>query len=507
MPINFIPNDPLARQGPAIRRKTPRPNRPAGVATYSYVPAPPAGVYDPGTADFLFWQTREAALAALATYEDLSGKKIREWARSTPRQRLNLVPNEGNDLNAYYNGQGISFFEYTTGTKTTYSGASTDVVAHEAGHALLDQSRPDLWSSFYTETNAFHEAFGDCMAVLTAFADRQTRTAVRKILRRQNFVEATAEDLSDGVKRELGAGHGAAQPRHARNNFRWELPTSLPSSGGPSVLSAEIHSFGRIFSGCFYDTILNILRDTIGAGKTPTAAQLRKAVRTAGSLLVQGAAEAPETVRFFQSVGRTMILADQEMNAGANRAAIHDAFQRHDIALGSAAMLAPTSALAGKAPTMRPGARQPLPSAGLADLRRRMGASPKERLFVRPGVIGGQPVVRATHVREVPLGQIDNKLKGVVAMVPEPVLVGAISRTSAILGELPDPTASSNEVAAFVQTLLESNRIAFSTETARYGIKSATASDSRKRLPTHRVRETGGKKVLERVRFACGEWG
>jgi hypothetical protein len=504
MPINFIPNDPLARKGPAIRRKAARPNRSAGVAGFSYVAGPAAGLYDPGTADFLFWQTREAALAAVQTYENLSGEKVKEWARSNPRRRLQLQPDEGTDLNAYYDGQRLSFFQYTTGTKTTFSGASTDVVAHEAGHALLDQLRPDLWTSNYTETNAFHEAFGDCLALLTAWGDRLTRGAVRKNLRRKNFVEATAEDLSDGVRRELGASHGAAQPRHARNNFRWALPSSLPTSGPPSVLSAEIHSFARVFTGCFYDTVLNILRDTIGAGKTPTESQLRKATRTAGSLLIRGAAEAPETARFFQAVGRTMILADQAMNAGANRMAVHDAFERHGIALGSAAMLAPTAALAGKPPALRRGARQPLASAALADLRGRLGAGSKARMVVRAGVIGGQPVVRATHMRELPLGQIDTKLKGVVAIVPEPVLVGAVSRTAAILGELPEPTASADEVTTFVQTLLASNRIAFDRD-ARKGIRSATASDHRQRLPTHAIREVGRKKVLERVRFACGD--
>ena len=282
-----------------------------------------------------------------------------------------------------------------TGTKTTYSGASTDVVAHEAGHALLDHARPDLWFTNYPETNAFHEAFGDIVALLTAFEDRKTRDGVRKNLRRKNFVEATAEDLSDGVRRELGASHGAAQPRRARNNFRWALPSTLPTSGPPSVLSSEIHSFARVFTGCFYDTILNILRDTIGARKAPSQTRLRQAVRTAGSLLVRAAAEAPETTRFFQSVGRTMILADDAMYGGANRMAVHDAFDRHGIALGSAAMLAPSAALAGKAPSTRTGARQPLGSAALADLRERLGADPKAKMVVRTGVIGGQPVVRA----------------------------------------------------------------------------------------------------------------
>jgi hypothetical protein len=127
-------------------------------------------------------------------------------------------------------------------------------------------------------------------------------------------------------------------------------------------------------------------------------------------------------------------------------------------------------------------------------------------MLVRSGVIGGQPVIYATHVREVPLGQIDSKLKGVVAMVPEPALVGAINKTPAILGMVPEPKASSDEVATFVQTLLASNRIAFDPDAVRYGIKSATAGDGRKRLPTHRIRQVGGKKLLERVRFACGEW-
>jgi hypothetical protein len=185
--------------------------------------------------------------------------------------------------------------------------------------------------------------------------------------------------------------------------------------------------------------------------------------------------------------------------------AIHDAFARHDIALGSAAMLAPTSALAGKPPSKRRGARQPLPKAGLADLRERLGADPKAKMVVRQGVIGGQSVVRATHMREVPLGLVDSKLKGVVAMVPEPVLVGTVSRTPAILGELPESVASGQEVTTFVQTLLASNRIAFERKAVRYGVRSSSAGDSRQRLPTHRIREVGAKKVLERVRFACGD--
>jgi hypothetical protein len=507
MAINFIPNDPLASGGPPMRRKTPRANRPSSRAGFTFVAHQPAALYQPGTAAFLFWQSREAALAAVATYETLAGRKVTAWARSSTPRRLDLQPNAGEDLNAYYDGRSLSFFAYTTGAKTTFSGASTDVLAHEAGHALLDQAHPQLWDSSFTETNAFHEAFGDCTALVTALHDRLTREAVRTALDRQNFVESLAEDLSDGVRRALGASHPASAPRHAWNSFRWQLPSTLPSSGPPSVLSAEIHSFGRIFVGCFYDTIRNILRARIGAGKTPTQQQLWQAVRSAGILLVRAAAEAPETARFFQSVGRTMVLVDQSLNGGANGPAIHDGFARHGVALGTAAMLAPTAALAGNPPALGRGSgRGVLSPAALADLRRRIGAAPGASITVRPTVIAGQRVAHAAHLREIPLAKLDRRLKGVVTLVPEPVLLGSADRTVAILGALPEAAATADEVNAFVASLLAADRIAFAPEDVKGGIGSAVKRDRRKRLPTHAVHALRGRRVLRRVRFSCGEF-
>jgi hypothetical protein len=184
--------------------------------------------------------------------------------------------------------------------------------------------------------------------------------------------------------------------------------------------------------------------------------------------------------------------------------AIHDAFERHGIALGSAAMLAPTAALPGKLSALRPSGRSALSAAVVSDLRHRLGAAPKAKMTVRQSVIAGKPVMQATHLREVPLGEVDSRLKGVVAIAPEPVLVGSVNKTAAILGGLPEPTASTDEVTAFVQTLLESNRIAFESKEVRQGIKSPKSGDERKRLPTHAIHAKGGKKVLERVRFACG---
>ncbi|MDQ2856931.1 MAG: M36 family metallopeptidase [Acidobacteriota bacterium] len=507
MPINFIPNDPLAGSTSPMRQVTARPDRAANRAGFNFVNAVPQGLFNPGTPGFLFWQCREAALAAIETWESINGNLLR-WGRATPNAtRLNLKQDDGDDLNAFYDGQSLSFFHHTTGTKTTFSAASTDVVAHEAGHGLLDSVRPPLFDSAITEHGAFHEAFGDCMALLTGFSDQKTRQAVLAAspnLGQANFLEATAEDLSDAVKRALGPTHPAAAPRHALNNFRFQLPTTLPTTGGPAVLTREIHSFGRVFSGCFYDTVRNIFNSLPNRNE----AALLKAAQTAGKLLIAGAKNAPMTARFFQAVGRAMVLEDQAKNNGANRQAITDAFTRHNIALGSNAMLEPRATLAGAAPKMS-GAKGILSAATVKDLRNRIEAKPGSKIVMGMLEIGGEKVAEAVHQRPVSLTGLDSRLKGVVAMAAEPVLVKSAGGMSALVSALPDPSTSEDEVQAFVETLLAHNRIAFDGKDTKPPKRRAgalgmvAARDELLQLPTHKITTSGGKKVLKRIRYLC----
>jgi hypothetical protein len=502
MPINFIPNDPLALSSMPMRQQAPQPNRPANRAGFTFIGAVGEGLFNPGSPEFLFWQCREAALMAMATWEVLDGN-LSQWARVTPnRSSLALLQDDGVDLNAFYDGQSLSFFHFQTGAKTTFSGASTDVVAHETGHSLLDAIRPDLWDTNFLEVGAFHEAFGDCMALLTALSDRATREALLAAspdLGAANFLEATAEDLSDGVKRARGANHPAAQPRHALNTFRWQLPTTLPPSGPPQVLSSEVHSLGRVFSGCFYDTLRNIF----ASSAHQTEATLLTAAQTAGKLLIAGARNAPEVARFFRAVGRAMTLADEASNNGAHRVAIRNAFAQHNLALGSAAMLAPTASLAGPAPKLEAAAmRSILPRSTRHDLLRRIGGAPGDKVTVERLEIAGERMAKVVHHREVPLDDLDPRLEGVVASVAQPVLVGASGTRAAVLGALPEANTTTDEVLAFVTTLLKNDAIALGG--AR---RAAVTSRQVSPLPTHTVRTRGRKKVLTRIRFVCHHEG
>ncbi|MEJ7811494.1 MAG: hypothetical protein WKG32_13865 [Gemmatimonadaceae bacterium] len=535
--INFIPNDPVALASVPMRVVEPRPDRPAAAAGFAFPPPPaPAAKYAPGTQEFLYWQCREAALLAVETYETVGGP-LGAWAPGVS-QRLPVLPDDGVQLNAFYDRVSLSFFEHTSGGVTTFSGASTDVVAHEVGHAILDALRPSLILSDIPEHNAFHEAFGDCIALLTALADQRTRTsllATSPTLETANFVEATMEDLSAGIRRALGPSHPSSEPRHAFNTFRWQLPTTLPTIGPPELLTGEEHSFARVFTGCFYDTIRGIF--AAQPKKTPTT--LWTATRVAGGLLVDAARAAVEQTRFFQAVGQAMVRADMTANSGTNREAIKAAFLRHGIALGAGASMQPSSWLAGAVPaatraTAIPGVRAATsvarvlsPKVIADEVRRRIAAPSGARLERHALTIAGESVEKFVHRRHISLEGLSEHLAGVVGRAPEPMVVGGIARgVAAVLGQSPEASASEDEVRYFVATLLDRNSIAFEGEarprrgvhaahagavaaSAGRGTGDAGATEGTPVTPvtdtvTHVVRTVGGTKMLTRVRYACG---
>jgi len=499
MPITFIPNDPLAaKPAPTLRTQKARQDRTGAVARFTWHDAVPEAPHDPHGPEFLFWQVRQAALSAVAAWEK-GAAPLTSWQGG---RTLDVWQNEvaqrgaAPELNAYYDRTSLSFFEYGDGTRTTFSGASTDVVAHETGHGILDALRPDLWGSPYLEAAALHEAFGDCLSILTALADPASAKALAAVgLEKRNFVETTAEELSEAVRR-LDAAHNAAEPRHALNALRWQLPTTLPASGGPGVLINESHSFAQVFTGCVW----SLLQALAAGAKTP--AELRKAGVTLVRLLEAGILGASAGPRMFQAVGRAMVLADGDLFGGANRVAISDAFQAHGIGLGSNSVLAPSAALAGAAPAMGGVGRVALARSAVRDLSGRLGVVSGGRLQVRRRRIAGHDVAEALHQRAVSLTDLAPGLKGVVAMAPESVLVGGSGGRAAMLGAFPEAGTTGDEVRSYVAGLVERGRIRLDRrEVVRRGGAKVPAWHS------HAVETVGGQKTLVRIRFSCGGRG
>lgn len=166
------------------------------------------------------------------------------------------------------------------------------MVAHETGHAILDALRPDLWDVNFLEVGAFHEAFGDITAIVTALSDRVTRLELldrSPDLCTPNFVESTAEEVADSVRRVISKDNPTSKPRRALNTLRWQLPQTLPSTGGPDVLIAEVHSLAPIITGCFYD----VLRAIFNSWDNRTQARLWIATKITAALFYEAARTAP----------------------------------------------------------------------------------------------------------------------------------------------------------------------------------------------------------------------
>ena len=198
----------------------------------------------------------------------------------------------------------------------------------------------------------------------------------------------------------------------------------------------------------------------------------------------------------MQSIGRAMTLADQAKTGGTNHDHIRDAFDRHNILLGSNAMLAPSAALAGAAPS---GAT--LSATTRKDLLQRMGNAPGAKLALSAVNMFGTPVVQAVQTRSVALGALDPRLKGVVALAREPVMVGASGARAAVMGAVPHASDTDSEVLTFVESLLAHRRIDLRSKPKKSALVAGTGTHWDH--TTHVINSVGGKKVLQRTRFLC----
>jgi hypothetical protein len=267
----------------------------------------------------------------------------------------------------------------------------------------------------------------------------------------------------------------------------------MPVSGGPDVMIGEVHSIARIMTGCFWDVLRGIFNAKARRGQSA----LWTAAATTAKLFHQATLNAPLTERFYQAVGRAMVIADDSLNAGANRAIIGQAFAGHGIALGSSAMLAPSFALNGAADEQDTGK---LSAAVMKDLTKRLAIGTDVSYSVRRSGLE-ERVANVGFRVPVALDGIDARLAGVLAMADVEVLVGGSGGRAAVLGAAPQASISAESVRHFVSSLVANGQIAFPSKQAAAATASATSTSRRS---THEIVDVSGVRSLQRVSFMCG---
>src|SRR5213592_3612875 len=237
----------------------------------------------------------------------------------------------------------------------------------ELGHAVLDALRPELWDAMSVEVAAFHESFGDISALLAGLQLPSLRRAVLAEtgarIGRSSRLSRLAEQLGWALRQILP---GSAEPdclRNAVNPFFYRAPETLPPSGPSSSLTAEPHSFSRVFTGGWFEALAGMLAVR---ASSPTESDLLQVSLDAGRLLVDAIPAAPIVADYGSQVAAHLIESDAELFRGRYRDALKSALVRRGIL-----SLQTASIVTGPGPGAKARrARRTAPAAGESHTRR-----------------------------------------------------------------------------------------------------------------------------------------
>lgn len=178
--------------------------------------------------------------------------------------RLIIVPHAGYGENAFYDrhSKSLQFYYYGDVQEPRYTCLSHDIIAHEAGHAILDGVRPMYLKLSSLQTLAFHEYIADLTAILLALHNKDIR----------NFVSKTAEGLSGAnVMADLAKefGQEVAGREYLRTAFNKETMATVSDSLVP-------HTISQVLTGAMWDVLVAIAERHLAKneeGRTVSPAQ------------------------------------------------------------------------------------------------------------------------------------------------------------------------------------------------------------------------------------------
>lgn len=235
-------------------------------------------------------------------------KALNRWPGAST---LWVLPEAGQDLNAFYDRRSIQLFfaPHPNNSGLVYACNSGDVVTHELGHAILDTLRPDTWSAASLEVWAYHEAFADTIAMLSMLQHQEVLDLVaRRGVANPNMVNKVAEQLGNCIYFYTRGNRPKNYLRLLLNNFKYQKPESLPEDAPYNKLAGESHSFGRLFAAAYYDMFVGIYR--YGRAKQwDEYKSLCYARDYLSKYFLLASHKAPLNVRFYQSVGNALIWA------------------------------------------------------------------------------------------------------------------------------------------------------------------------------------------------------
>jgi len=430
-------------------------------------PAP--GQYALRTPQFRYWAAADALGRGIAFWSRLLPASTRWFTGASLPVNLDV----GEDLNAYYDRRGLSFFHRVVRGEELFSGESPDVVCHELGHAVLDAIRPELWDTATAEAAGFHESFGDISAILSNLQLESVRSEVlletSGRLYQSSRLSRLAEQLGWGIRQVSPDQTDRDCLRNAVNRFFYHDPNTLPPSGPATSLSSEPHSFSRVFTGAFFEGLASSL------SRTPDSAELQAASVDAARMLVSAILASPIVPDYYSQIAAHVVRAATTPQA---REGFRAAFVRHGVLSLQAAVAMDGG---GSAPKRRRGA----------------AAAPAALGGVAMAASSGEPPAAAVRHVAVP-GARFGLSAPMRVQAPADVKRFGVAAAAVDLGSVQAPSVES-AVMVFLEDLFRRGRVdARSLASAQNAVQHPYARR------THQLVERDAELRLERRCFDCG---
>lgn len=284
-------------------------------------------------------RAKAETFAAVSRCINLFKKYYGDFSFAFGDDKLGVFADSGKMLQGFYKREQKAIICYHNPDPiyggNVFTGASNDVASHETGHSILDGIRPNYYLSTNPEPRAFHEAFGDCLAIHSGLCDDRVvaRVAVQTggDLSKPNVAARIAEEMGIAVNNDDGANTtGGDYLRDANNTFKYVDPSTLPEKSPMSELSWNNHNFSRVWTGAHFDLLKLMVNEQMAHGADP-----KKAIAAANDECLQMLAnmlkEAPQFDFTFKDMANAMLTADAKHRDGKRLDLIKQAFVGRNI--------------------------------------------------------------------------------------------------------------------------------------------------------------------------------
>jgi hypothetical protein len=294
-------------------------------------------------------------MRTLARFEYALGRRVNWGFRA---HQLKVVPHAFEEMNAFYSpeDEALVFGYYRTPRGASFTCLSHDVVVHETSHALLDGLRQRFMAPSSPDQAAFHEGFGDIVALLSVFSlgevlltllsggagDGTLRDGL--IARDRVTMDALMDSVLLGLAEQMGGDIGSPRAGALRRSVRIEPDEAILDR--PEY--EEAHARGEILVAAMMRTFVDVWTQrleslgTIEGGYLDLGRVAEEGATIAASLLtmaIRAIDYTPPIHIDFRDYLSALLTADGEIRADDSRYGLREGlakwFGRYGITPGS----------------------------------------------------------------------------------------------------------------------------------------------------------------------------